>query len=211
MKISSGLLPSGLVNYAGVQVNRGAGSAGAGPSSPTIQDVFWVFDETFADDGTTTYGNAGGAWSAFRSGNNLNDRELVDIRANVFHGRSTTSEYADLAEKYTTDKEYPVGTVICVGGEHEATATTPGSMPIGVISENPGFLMNKEIDGQAVALKGRVPVLVSGKISKGDLVYVSDVNGIASKLADDSANLVGVALENNADNEAKLVECVLKV
>ena len=208
---SSGLLPSGLVNYAGVQVNRGAGSAGAGPSSPTIQDVFWVFDETFADDGTTTYGNAGGAWSAFRSGNNLNDRELVDIRANVFHGRSTTSEYADLAEKYTTDKEYPVGTVICVGGEHEATATTPGSMPIGVISENPGFLMNKESTGQAVALKGRVPVLVSGKISKGDLVYVSDVNGIASKLADDGANLVGVALENNADNEAKLVECVLKV
>ena len=208
---SSGLLPSGLVNYAGMQVNRGAGSAGAGPSAATVQDVFWVFDETYADDGTTTYGNAGGAWSAFRSGNNLNDKELVDIRANVFHGRSTTSEYADLAEKYTTDKEYPVGTVMCVGGSHETTATTSGSMPIGVISENPGFLMNKEIDGQAVALKGRVPVLVSGAVAKGDLLYVSEASGTASKLADDGANLVGIALENNADNGAKLVECVLKV
>ena len=208
---SSGLLPSGLVNYAGVQVNRGAGSAGAGPSSPTIQDVFWVFDETFADDGTTTYGNAGGAWSAFRSGNNLNDKTLVDIRANVFHGKATTSEYADLAENYTTDKEYPVGTVICVGGEHEATATTPGSMPIGVISDKPAYLMNSAGEGQAVALKGRVPVLIAGKIDKGDLVYVSSIDGTASKLADDGANLVGIALENNADNEVKLVECVLKV
>ena len=116
-----------------------------------------------------------------------------------------------MAEKYTTDKEYPVGTVMCVGGSHETTATTSGSMPIGVISENPGFLMNKEIDGQAVALKGRVPVLVSGAVAKGDLLYVSEASGTASKLADDGANLVGIALENNADNGAKLVECVLKV
>jgi len=30
--------------------------------------------------------------------------------------------YADLAEKYTTDKEYPVGTVMAVGGEAETRA-----------------------------------------------------------------------------------------
>jgi hypothetical protein len=64
---------------------------------------------------------------------------------------------------------------------------------------------------QVVALKGRVPVLIAGKINKGDLVYVSSIDGTASKLADDGANLVGIALENNADNEVKLVECVLKV
>ena len=126
-------------------------------------------------------------------------------------GRSTTSEYADLAEKYTTDSEYPVGTVVSVGGSHEATATTSGSMPIGVISDNPAYLMNSKGEGQAVALKGRVPVLVTGAVSKGDVLYVSEASGTASKLADDGANIVGVALENNADNGAKLVECVLKV
>ena len=208
---SSGLLPSGLVNYAGIQVNRGAGSAGAGPSAPLIQDTFWVFDETFADDGTTTHGNAGGAWTAYRSGNNLNDKTLIDIRANVVHATATQATYADLAEKYTTDKEYPVGTVICVGGTEEATATTSGSIPIGVISENPAYLMNSEGEGQAVALKGRVPVKVTGQVQKGDAVYVADNEGTASKLADDGAHLVGIALENNADNGEKLVECVLKV
>jgi len=208
---SSGLLPSGLVNYAGIQVNRGAGSAGAGPSAPLIQDTFWVFDETFADDGTTTHGNAGGAWTAYRSGNNLNDKTLIDIRANVVHATATQATYADLAEKYTTDKEYSVGTVICVGGTEEATATTSGSMPIGVISENPAYLMNSEGEGQAVALKGRVPVKVTGQVQKGDAVYVADNEGTASKLADDGAHLVGIALENNADNGEKLVECVLKV
>ena len=208
---SSGLLPSGLVNYAGLQVNRGAGSAGAGPSAPTVQDVFWVFDETYADDGTTTYGNAGGAWTAYRSGNDLNDKELVDIRANFIHATATQAQYADLAEKYTTDDEYPVGTVMCVGGSKEATATSNGCIPIGVISDNPAYLMNSEAEGQAIGLKGRVPVRITGPVKKGDAVYVSETVGMASKTADDGANLVGIALESDADAGEKLVECVLKV
>ena len=208
---ASGLLPSGIANYAGIQVNRGAGSAGAGPSSPTLQDAFWVFDDTFGDDGTTSYGNAGGAWTAYRSGNNLNDRELVDIRANYFHGTATMADYADLAEKYTTDENYSIGTVVCVGGDKEATATIPGCMPIGVISDKPAYLMNAKGSGQTVGLKGRVPVRVTGPVTKGDIVYVGNNNGTASKLVDDGANIIGVALETNAETGEKLVECVLKV
>jgi hypothetical protein len=50
-----------MPNYSGIKVNRGE------TSTATEQDLFWVWDETFADDGTTIYGNAGGAWTAFKS------------------------------------------------------------------------------------------------------------------------------------------------
>ena len=214
---TSGLLPSGQVNFAGLQVNRGASSGGAGPSSTLVQDAYWVFDETYADDGTTTYGNAGGAWSAFRSANSLTDKVLVDVRANVFHGTASAAFYADLAEKYTTDVEYDYGTVVMVGGTAEVTASQPGSMPVGVISEKPAFLMNSEGDGQAIALKGRVPVKVIGTVNKGDIIYVADNNenndfaGAGSTTAQEGAHIVGVALESSTDSGCKLVECVLKL
>ncbi len=53
---------SGMPSFTGIKVNRGE------TSTATEQDLFWVWDETFADDGTTIYGNAGGAWTAFKSG-----------------------------------------------------------------------------------------------------------------------------------------------
>ena len=53
---------SGMPNYTGLKVNRGE------TSSATEQDLYWVWDETFADDGSTIFGNAGGAWTAFKSG-----------------------------------------------------------------------------------------------------------------------------------------------
>jgi len=208
---TSGLLPSGQVNYAGLQVNRGASSGGAGPSSTLVQDAFWVFDETFGDDGTTTFGNAGGAWTAYRSANNLNDKNLIDIRANVFHGQATSASYADLAEKYTSDQDYPVGTIMCVGGDQEVTASTAGCVPVGVISEHPAYLMNSESEGVIVGLKGKVPVRVNGQVNKGDVIYVTDSAGVGSKIADDGAYMVGIALESHGSNGEKLVNCILKV
>ena len=219
----AGSVINALVNFTGLQVNRGASSDDAeGPSSPNLQDAFWVWDESFADDGTTTYGNAGGAWTAFRSGNNLNDRYLVDLRANVVHAVATQAQYADLAEKYSTDEDYPIGTVISVAteGEKEATASQLGSIPIGVVSENPAYLMNADADGQIVGLKGRVPVKVIGQVNKGDAVYVGDTVGVAipwnhysvaSKNADVDAHMVGVSLVNSDNSGIKLVECVLKL
>ena len=37
--------------------------------------------------------------------------------------------------------------------------------------------MNADSEGQAVALKGRVPVKVTGLVNKGEAVYV-DVSGV---------------------------------
>jgi hypothetical protein len=134
-----------------------------------------------------------------------------DIFARYFQGVATEAFYADLAEKYTTDEEHPIGTVmtVCVHDEHEASAAKRGDIAIGVISAEPAFLMNKDCEGQAIGLKGRVPVRVVGTVKKGQAVYVDD-NGCAST-AINGGCMVGIALQSNEQEEEKLVECVLKV
>ena len=131
-----------------------------------------------------------------------------NIAANVFNGVSTSARYADLAEKYTTDQEYPVGTAMCVGGEAETTAAKTSSHCIGVISAQPAYLMNSEAEGQAIGLKGRVPVRVKGIVAKGDPIYAWE-DGVCSTIA--ATSLVGIALEASDDESEKLIECVLKV
>ena len=80
-----------------------------------------------------------------------------DITANFFRGTAISAQYADIAEKYTTDQEYPVGTVMAVGGKEEARAAKTSDFAIGVISENPAMIMNEDSEGQAIALKGLGP------------------------------------------------------
>lgn len=130
------------------------------------------------------------------------------LKANFFVGIGTSAQYADLAEKYKGDNEYPVGTAMCVGGDEETTAADSGCMCIGVISDKPAYLMNAEADGQPVALKGRVPVRVTGPVSKGQAVYAWK-DGVCTTTA--TTALVGISLESNDDDSEKLVECVLKV
>jgi len=132
-----------------------------------------------------------------------------DNRFGTIFGTATTAQYADLAEKYTTDQEYEPGTVLTVatGGESEATATwLSGQRVLGVISTNPAFLMNDTAPGQAIALRGRVPVKVVGPIRKGQpLICNQDGKGIYG----DTNNSFAIALETNEDHAVKLVECVI--
>ena len=158
------------------------------------------------DSGTTTYLpsiNSGINTVALRDGSG-------NLTANFFNGISTGAKYADLAEKYTTEAEYSVGTVVavCEHEEHEMALATPASVVAGVISEKPAFLMNAEAQGQAVALKGRVPVRILGAVKKGDKVFVAQ-DGLAS--TEGQGELVGIALESSSDISEKLVECFLKV
>jgi len=158
------------------------------------------------DSGVTNYSpsiNAGVNTVALRDGSG-------DITANFFRGTATKASYADLAEKYTTESEYSVGTVVavCEHEEHEMALATPASVVAGVISEKPAYLMNADADGQAIALKGRVPVRVIGPVRKGEKVFVAQ-DGLAS--VEGQGDLVGVALESNSEVSEKLIECFLKV
>ena len=126
-----------------------------------------------------------------------------------FYGTSTTAKYADLAEKYLPDADYDVGTVVCVGGKAEITASTFGKRAIGVISGNPAYKMNSDLDGGVyVALKGRVPVRVIGTVKKGDNLIAAD-GGCASAAVYHSSEVFAIALASSDDTGVKLIEAII--
>lgn len=133
-----------------------------------------------------------------------------DLVANIFQGTATQAQYADLAEKYTTPYDLPVGTAVavCDHPDHEVEGAGASNICIGVVSDKPAYLMNSEAEGQAIGLKGRVPVRVTGPVKKGDAVYAWN-EGVCRTIA--TSALVGIALETNDAEGEKLVECVLKV
>jgi hypothetical protein len=208
---------AGMPKYSGLKVNRGEAS------TATEQDLYWVWDETFADDGTTIHGNAGGAWTAFKS---ASDQELypsaatlVDIRANVVHATSTTAMYADLAERYEADCETEVGDVVMLGGHAEVTKCNKElcDQVFGVVSESPAFLMNASAGNNdthpMIALKGRVMVKIVGTGKAGDRV-VSAGNGEARVAEMDECtafNTIGRLIKHKYNKETTLTECVIGV
>tara|TARA_Y100001972_G_scaffold81603_1_gene99133 strand:+ start:1170 stop:2666 length:1497 start_codon:yes stop_codon:yes gene_type:complete len=131
---------------------------------------------------------------------------------NTVHAKATSAQYADLAEVYESDADYEVGTVVIFGGEKEITVSSMGADPrvAGVISENPAYLMNSEVKGQAVALQGKVPCKVIGQISKGDmLVTHSQHPGVARKGTDPKiGTVVGKALEEYNSTEIGTINIV---
>jgi hypothetical protein len=133
-------------------------------------------------------------------------------RFNTIFARATSAQYADLAEKYLPDAEYPVGTVVMIGGDAEVTACQPGRRAIGAISANPAYEMNSGlVGGVFVALKGRVPVFVAGPVVKGhDLVADTYTCGTAVMNSDHVGGIpFAVALETNQDPGIKLVEALI--
>ena len=204
-----------MPNYSGLKVNRGS------ISSATEQDLYWVWDETFADDGTTIHGNAGGAWTAFKSGggDELSAPTLVDIRANIVHATSTSAQYADLAERYSADMQLSVGDVVILGGTQEITLCTKelDDAVFGVVSDKPAYLMNADAGNNdshpMIALKGRVSVKVAGTGQAGDRI-VSAGNGEArvANLEECTAfNTLGRLIQDKYSVQTELHECVIGV
>ena len=127
-------------------------------------------------------------------------------------GNAQTANWADLAEVYETDKEYPVGTLVQFGGDKELTSATMDANF--VISDKPGVLLNGGGKGQAVALIGRVPVRVLGKVRKFDKLGLSRVfDGRATASEDDfiKTSMKIVALESSDEVDEKLINCFVMV
>ena len=115
-------------------------------------------------------------------------------------GSRLNATYADLAEYYEADKQYEAGTVLAFGGDKEVTLAEDNTTKVaGVVSTNPAYVMNSSCEGEhivALALQGRVPCKVRGKISKGDML-VSGGNGFARPfLFPVLGTVIGKALEN---------------
>ena len=130
-----------------------------------------------------------------------------DIWFRVGNGVATASQYADLAEKYLADKDYDVGTVMMIGGIAEVTECSEGNRAIGVVSANPGFMMNRELKGGTyIALKGRVPVKIHGNVKKNQRL-VAGPNGTAVATLTASPDVFAVALEDS--NSKDVVEALV--
>ena len=153
--------------------------------------------------------SAAGGWTM-----NVNDSGTVS--ATLFSGTATTARYADLAERYESDKEYKPGTVVVFGGSKEITQSTAlmDTRVAGVISTNPAHLMNSEAGDDKthppVALTGRVPCRVIGKIQKGDMLVTSSIPGVAIATTDPKVGtVIGKSLENYDSDHIGLIEVVV--
>jgi hypothetical protein len=116
--------------------------------------------------------------ATIKAGINLNTNS---VKAMKFHGTATTALYADVAELYTSDKEYEPGHVMKIGGTAEVTETSEAADTdvLGIVTTDPALLMNSKLAGVTVgiALLGRVPCKVTGQITKGDRIVTSGTPG----------------------------------
>jgi len=176
--------------------------------------------DKFLDGGT-------GSITTIKTGINLN---TVTAKAMKFHGTATTAQYADIAELYTSDEEYEAGTVLIMNlqnsgdeqgtdKEYEVTQCTheldPGQ--IGVVTTDPALLMNSALEGTTVgvALLGRVPVKVTGQVSKGDRMVTAEKHGHAQSefyVGDfNYRHVIGRALENKQTTGPGIIEVIVGV
>ena len=121
---------------------------------------------------------------------------------------------ADLAEYYEGDKTYDVGTVLMLGGDKEVTiAKGEGTRAVaGVVSNNAAYIMNGACPGEKnlIALQGRVPCKVVGKIKKGDLLVVSMIPGVAMASEDPkTGSIIGKAIQDYDSDRIGSIEVMV--
>jgi len=119
--------------------------------------------------------------------------------------------YADLAEYYEGDKEYEPGTVLIFGGEKEVTISTEmnDTRSAGVVTTNPAYTMNADQTGikVCIALAGRVPCKVVGRVKKGDMLTTSATPGCAVRVTTPTLGaIIGKALEDKDYGEAGVIQ-----
>jgi hypothetical protein len=138
---------------------------------------------------------------------------------NTIFARSTSAQYADVAERFASDTQYAAGTVVELGGSAEITIsnTELSESVFGVISTNAAYLMNSgagdDLTHPPVAMTGRVPVQVTGIIHKGDRL-VSAGNGMAraAQIGEATAfNVIGRSLDDKLDSGLGVVEAIVTI
>tara|TARA_R110000796_G_scaffold49241_3_gene117642 strand:- start:2057 stop:2668 length:612 start_codon:yes stop_codon:yes gene_type:complete len=137
-----------------------------------------------------------------------------NVTASHFVGTATQALYADLAEKYVADSQYDPGTVMTIGGPKEVTSSNSYMDPTvaGIVSTNPAFLMNKDLTAENVvdlALTGRVPCKVHGKIQRGDMIVSGNIAGAGTSCtAPNFGTVVGKALESYDSETVGTIEVI---
>ena len=189
---SGGNINFNIGGTSNVMVVSGAGITLTGLTTPSI-----------AKSGSNAVGNIGSSSNYF----------------NQVFATATTALYADVAERFEADEVMDPGTVVELGGAKEITRsrTDLSENVFGVISTRPAFTMNggagQDDTHPPVAMTGRVPVKVVGRITKGDRL-VSAGNGIARAARpgeSTSFNVIGRSLVNKPTDDLGTVEAIVSI
>jgi hypothetical protein len=104
------------------------------------------------------------------------------------------------------------------GGKYECTIcnTLQNKRIIGIVSEKPAYLMNKDLDADhvaTVALLGRVPAKVIGEIRKGDMMISSNEPGHCQAWKEESnppsGTVLGKALEDKTGRGTGVIQVLI--
>ena len=186
------------------------------PTSTTLSTMYgigycYTYTSNFAIASTT--GAPANHWGMYVCSAGT-PRIFLDSDNGTLYGTANKALYADLAEKYSSDLDYPPGTVVVFGGEKEITISTTSydTTVAGVISTNPGYSMNTLAEGLEVALTGRVPCRVIGPVRKGQIVVTSDIPGVAQAIDNSKfvpGCVIGKALTTINTNTIETIEVVV--
>jgi hypothetical protein len=153
-------------------------------------------------------------------GINMNDGQDSGAEYGNFkiRGRAMEAEFADMAEIYKSDTELVPGNIVRLGGQEEITKTIKAydEEVFGIISTAPGFLLNSKMklaeNAYPVALKGRVPCLVTGTVRKGQRIVSSELQGIGMATNEyNPINIIGRALNDKIGDGVGAVEVAVGV
>jgi hypothetical protein len=162
----------------------------------------------------TVLGNTYQLASRFPNGILAGLQLATDNAGYLFGGTSTSSEYADVAERYETSEALEPGDVVEIGGDKEIRKSSrlASTDVFGIVSTQPAYLLNAAAGTDEthppIALTGRVPVKVTGTVKKGQRLIASNVPGVALAVTGnaDSFAVLGRALEDKTDAGIGLVE-----
>lgn len=215
-------LGTSTLQYSGVYSSFFYGHASSATTASSATNASFVYIER---DDTT---NANRYLTFVDSASPSNQRLNVDtdfyynpstntLIATNFSGTATYAKYADVAERYETDGANAAGTIMVFGGEKEVTASTKFAQTkiAGVISDKPAYAMNSEAGSDEthpyIALQGRVPCKVVGKVRKGDIIVASEYEGVGQAWANEEVDprmtaYVGIAIADKDTDGVGLVE-----
>jgi len=169
-----------IVAGTGISISASTGNVTVTSTSSTLTPVF----ANIGHSGTSGVGDIGSAANTF----------------GTVYAIATSAKYADVAENYASDAIYEPGTVVAFGGTAEVTIADDGTRKVaGVVSTDPAYLMNSCCPGDfvvAVALQGRVPVKVRGKIEKGDMLVSAGSGYARAEYNPILGSVIGKALED---------------
>jgi hypothetical protein len=195
-----------------IQINDGG-------VTTTMITMYGANNMTTIRGSTTVNTDAGATAIVNGAGNAIGNIGSSSSYFNTVFAQATTALYADVAERFAADEIYEPGTVVELGGSAEITRVLIDASEnvFGVISTRPAFTMNGGAGDNdthpPVAMTGRVPVMVTGVVNKGDRL-ISAGGGLArAALAGEATafNVIGRALSGKPTTGAGTVEAIVTI